>query len=159
MTRAAAAIAMAGHSVSERDVAQRIAHARGILVRLPSSPHLRPVGMHGHPGAAFLRLPLLGTRGMRGFPSAERARRLGVSPGYPLSLPDLPAVTGFVRQPGSWPGAKLLSEGLITMPTHSKLNDRNIEDLVELASEYRGSDPVGMKGTTEQNEFESTRGG
>jgi len=138
MTRAAVGIALAGRHGSEREVRARIAHAHELLSRLPVSPLLRPVGMHKQPGASFLRLPLLGTHGMRGFPSPERARRLGVSPGYPIPLPELPAISEIARMSGSWPGAVRLSEGLITMPTHSKLSPGNIEELAELASEYRG---------------------
>jgi len=138
MTRAAAGIVLAGRAASEREVVHRVANARDLLSRLSESPGLRAVGMHQHPGAAFLRLPLLGTRGMHGFPSPERARRLGVSPGYPLPLPELPSVSGPASAVESWPGAKLLSEGLITMPTHSRLRPGDIEDLIELASEYGG---------------------
>jgi dTDP-4-amino-4,6-dideoxygalactose transaminase len=81
-----------------------------------------PVGWEGGtPG--WLRLPLVATDLLRRAADAAPARRLGVSPGYPRLLLDLPGFGTRVRNAGgTFPGARTLAETLITLPTHGQLN-------------------------------------
>lgn len=80
----------------------------------------------GVPG--YLRLPVILSReSRRGMGSV---RRLGVMPGYPIPLSELPALAG--RSPdvdAGLPGARLLSERLVTLPTHGKLVERDLASL------------------------------
>jgi dTDP-4-amino-4,6-dideoxygalactose transaminase len=81
-----------------------------------------PTGWEGGtPG--WLRLPLVATAPVRRAADAARARRLGIGPGYPRLLLDLPGFGARVRNAeGPFPGARVLAQRLITLPTHGQLN-------------------------------------
>jgi dTDP-4-amino-4,6-dideoxygalactose transaminase len=82
-------------------------------------------------GAApsWLRLPVLPAGAARPA-TVGRARRLGIMPGYPRALADLRGFGGRVGN-ADWgfPGARTLAERLITLPTHSRLRERDLEAL------------------------------
>jgi dTDP-4-amino-4,6-dideoxygalactose transaminase len=81
-------------------------------------------------GAApsWLRLPL--TEAPAAPPDLAQGRRLGVMPGYPRALIDLRGFGGRVRN-ADWefPGARELARRLITLPTHSRLREPDLEAL------------------------------
>jgi dTDP-4-amino-4,6-dideoxygalactose transaminase len=83
------------------------------------------------PGAVpgYLRFPVI-ARGPAPF-ATERARRLGVMPGYPKSLADLEGFrTRIVNQSEGFEAARMLARQLGTLPTHSRLTPRDIEALL-----------------------------
>ena len=99
-----------------------------------------PAGWEGGtPG--WLRLPLVATDPVRRAADTARARRLGVWPGYPRLLLDLPGFGVRVRNAGSsFPGARALAARLITLPTHGQLN---VEDLGRLERWLAGAERRG----------------
>jgi len=61
------------------------------------------------------------------------ARQLGVWPGYPQSLADLPGFGSRRLDAAQQPsGARLLADQLFTLPTHSLLDEASLHDLGEL---------------------------
>lgn len=80
--------------------------------------------------AGWLRFPILVND-----PTAlldSDARRLGVMPGYPGMLADLPLAPGRLANEGPWPGATELSSRLRTLPTHSLLRSRDVTAIAQL---------------------------
>jgi dTDP-4-amino-4,6-dideoxygalactose transaminase len=56
-------------------------------------------------------------------------RHLGIAPGYPGPLPELPALRQAVA-PTRWPGAALLTSNLVTVPTHRWVADNDVARLL-----------------------------
>lgn len=82
--------------------------------------------------AGWLRFPVLVNDSTALLDAA--ARRLGVMPGYPSLLADLPLDPGRLANGGPWPGAARLTSRLRTLPTHSLLRSSDsaaIEQLLE----------------------------
>jgi perosamine synthetase len=71
--------------------------------------------------AGYLRLPVLAPRGMDGFRDRGAAGVRGVMPGYPRSLPELPAAREHRVAGPPTPGAGRLVRELVTLPTHGLL--------------------------------------
>jgi hypothetical protein len=68
----------------------------------------------------------------------DAARRLGIMPGYPRSLGDLPGFGERVRaRERPMAGARRLAASLVTLPTHSLLREG---DLRALESWIAGAD-------------------
>lgn len=80
----------------------------------------------------YLRLPLKLAQGINGFADPARARRAGAAPGYPTTLADLPAVQRRLVRARRWPGAEELVRELVTLPTHSLLEDEDCSTLLRL---------------------------
>ncbi len=83
----------------------------------------------GHqPG--YLRLPLIAAPRARQAAMAPAARRLGIMPGYPASLADLPVCrTRCINAPADFVGARTLVTRLCTLPTHSRLSEPDCQAL------------------------------
>jgi perosamine synthetase len=82
----------------------------------------------GSPG--WLRLPLVAVESARRAADQAMARRLGIWPGYPRLLLDLPGFGRRIRNPEtSLTGARVLADRLLTLPTHGQLIEA---DLVRL---------------------------
>ena len=80
--------------------------------------------------AGYLRLPLMATAAFRNAAASVEGRALGIMPGYPQALCDLPGFTDrVVNRRDGFPGARTLTERLVTMPTHGLLRE---SDLVRL---------------------------
>lgn len=75
-----------------------------------------PAGEGTLPG--WLRFPALLEAVARAKAGGTPFRQLGIMPGYPRPLPELPQLSGMRGAHASWPGAALLAEGLVTLPTH-----------------------------------------
>ena len=87
----------------------------------------------------WLRYPVLLRDGWDGFDDPRVARRAGLAPGYPRSLPALPVVAERMTDASRrdrWPGADLLVRRLVTLPTHSLLAASDHVRLVGLVSRY-----------------------
>lgn len=77
----------------------------------------------GRPG--FLRLPVIAGPAWSRF-TGRPARALGITPGYPRPLADLPGFSDFMTIKGDWPGARALSRSLVTLPVHSLLTEADL---------------------------------
>ena len=63
--------------------------------------------------------------------ASKDAARLGITPGYPRTLPLLPVDAKQGAQSGPTPGAETLARELFTVPTHSDIGQG---DLVRIAA-------------------------
>ena len=112
--------------LGEREAEVRRANAARLLARAGAGLTTIRVPPDGRAG--YLRLPFLATPAARA--AAASARPLGIMPGYPTALCDLPGFAERVlNRSDAFPGARLLAERLITLPTHGLLRER---DLVRL---------------------------
>jgi dTDP-4-amino-4,6-dideoxygalactose transaminase len=84
--------------------------------------------------AGFLRFPVLELRAPGLLRQSDRARALGIFPGYPRPLADLPQGRALHLTPGGpdFPGASSLAEHLVTLPTHRLLVERDFKGLLSL---------------------------
>jgi dTDP-4-amino-4,6-dideoxygalactose transaminase len=128
LSRAAASMVERAFELADEEASHRRTHASRLLQRLaevPAAGLIRPP-QGASPG--YLRLPVILSSESRG--AVESARRLGVMPGYPSPLAELPALHGRSPDVGAqYPGALLLSERLVTLPTHGKLKERDLTAL------------------------------
>ena len=130
MPRACAAVAVASWGLADRERQRRRENAMRLLTVVGTRAHLTPmrVPLSGRPG--HLRLPLLASPEARRAAVSRAARRLGIMPGYPLSLADLAPLTHRVVNGGAhFPGARTLAAQLVTLPTHGRLRE---DDLLRL---------------------------
>lgn len=111
----------------EREAAVRRRHADRLMAR-GTAGAARPVRVPQQSQPGWLRLPLLVTN--RGAALAGEAGSLGIMPGYPIALSELSGFGSRRRNAAAtFPGATTLAASLVTLPTHSLLNER---DLVRL---------------------------
>ena len=136
MSRTAAAVLERTLPHATREAELRRANALATLQCLESSRgRTGGVGTFTPPPGStpgYLRLPLTLAQGINGFADPARARRAGAAPGYPTTLADLPAVQRRLVRAGRWPGAEELVRQLVTLPTHSLLEDEDCATLVRL---------------------------
>ena len=123
--------ALAGEA---QEVAVRREHAGRLSELVPPSvllPQSKPNGRGG-----YLRLPIVPSRTIR---PDQRLRRLGVAAGYPRTLAELDGFQNRLAEDHreELPGARLLAERLLTLPTHSLVNGADIRRLGEWLSELR----------------------
>jgi hypothetical protein len=153
---AVAAAALASREASRLEGERRRANAAWIRDRLVGRSALREIS-HSRTGgrvdgwtggrvarddsvSGALRLPVLGARGLDGFPDRAAAMALGVAPSYPEELGSLAPLTPLlVEGRASWPGASRLVRELFTFPTHSRLSAVERSSLGELIDEYGGA--------------------
>jgi perosamine synthetase len=116
---------------ADDEAASRQAHAERLLARVGTAgPSLVTVRTPAGAMPGYLRLPILvsGTRskGMR----SDAAKRLGIRPGYPGTLGELP---GFGARVGNrearLSGARRLVGSLATLPTHDLLREGDLRAL------------------------------
>ena len=112
--------------LADQETQARQRHGRRLGDLVGASTTVRPVRVAaGEPG--YLRYPVL-TSDPR-FRSVD-ARRLGIMPGYPRTLADIDALRPIGRnRDAAFPGARMLVEELVTLPTHSMLTDRDFDRL------------------------------
>lgn len=138
LPRTAARLLLHDVAASRQEGEERRRRAERLLATLERSARVRPI--RPLPGAVpgYLRLPLRvagggGLGGLAGLAQRDVARRLGVSRSYPHCLGDLPAVRErLVDSSRTWPGAEALARELITLPTHSLLSERDMEQLARV---------------------------
>ena len=103
---------------------------------LGSHPELHGIVPDRSGSAGWLRYPVLATGAILRTLAGEPARRLGIMPGYPGPLGNLPvAPERFPFKPNA-PGANHLAESLFTLPTHHRLLER---DFVAVCSLFNQS--------------------
>lgn len=115
-------------ALGEREAAVRRAHAERLLAKRATG--LAPVRIPDGAQAGYLRLPFLASPRARSAAGLGEARRLGIMPGYPQALCDL---AGFgervLNRADAFSGARLLAQRLITLPTHSLLEEADMARL------------------------------
>ena len=75
--------------------------------------------------------------GLAGWRDPDAAMALGIQPGYPSTLRDLPAVRPRVLGGGGdHPGAKELVKELVTLPTHSWVTTKDRNEVLRLLNTY-----------------------
>lgn len=111
---------------TESDV--RRANGARLLAAARASRKVQTVeALHGA-SAGFLRLPVL--RVAEGGTALGRAQRLGILPGYPRALCELPGFRQRVQnREDDFSGARDLAARLVTLPTHSRLSEGDIQAL------------------------------
>jgi perosamine synthetase len=116
--------------LGEREAEIRRANAGRLLAR--GRAGLVPPRVPGGGVAGYLRLPLVAAPGARAAALSVEARGLGIMPGYPLALCDLPGFAERLeKQADRFEGARAMAERLVTLPTHSLLKEG---DLLRLES-------------------------
>ncbi len=115
--------------LADREVTLRRTHATRVIDRLEQAS-LTAVRGPAEGAPSYLRLPVVMHAADRPRASSPRARTLGIMPGYPKPLSDL---DGFPSRcwngTSEFPGARLLSNQLITIPTHSRLRERDLQKI------------------------------
>jgi hypothetical protein len=115
------------------EAAARWAHAARLMAA--RSGGFAPIAVPREGEAGYLRLPFVASPAARGAAGTPAARAMGVMPGYPMALCDLP---GFgervVNRTDGFPGARLLAERLITFPVHSRLSEGDVSVTADWAS-------------------------
>jgi dTDP-4-amino-4,6-dideoxygalactose transaminase len=87
--------------------------------------------------AGYHRFPVLLSRDATELTAEPRAIRLGIASGYPRPLPDLEAETGLrINAPADIPGARTLTQRLVTLPTHTLVKPRDVAEAVLLLSVF-----------------------
>jgi hypothetical protein len=141
LSRAAAGVLENCHPLAVREAAIRRANASMLLAGIAAlatvNPESRIRGIHpaasGIPG--YLRFPLRLRHGIAGFANRTAAQRLGIAPGYPQCLADLPAVRDRMETRSGadrFPGARTLVNELVTFPTHSLVSSEDREEMLRL---------------------------
>jgi len=117
-------------TLAEREVAVRRRNAERLLVEVRRQPGFTTIRTPAHTQSGYLRLPVLGSTGVRRSAAETVARRLGVMPGYPNVLCDLERFRPrWLNRDAQLPGSRLLSARLCTLPTHSRLGPHDLARL------------------------------
>lgn len=130
LSRASAGLLLRDIAAAQGEAAERRQRAQQLLAAIAHARRVRTI--EPLPGATpgYLRLPVCLPRGLNGLADAGAARRLGIERSYPTPLSDLPAVRERLVDPTrKWPGAVELARDLITLPTHSLLSARDMEQV------------------------------
>ncbi len=116
--------------LAEREVEVRRRNAARLLVELGRKPGFETIRTSQHGRPSYLRLPVLASPAIRRSAVGTVARHLGIAPGYPKALPDLePFGDRCLNRDAAFPGARLLAARLCTLPTHGRLEARDLTRL------------------------------
>ena len=116
--------------LAEREVAARRGNAERLLVELRRHRGFETIGTSADAQPGYVRLPVIASLPVRRAAEGAVARGLGVMPGYPKSLCDVERVgLRCLNRNGAFPGSRLLAARLCTLPTHGRLD---VRDLVRL---------------------------
>jgi len=108
-------------TLADAELATRRAHAAGYAISLAGSLVEVPHPPNGSL-PSFLRYPVMLPARLEAQALPRAVRRLGIMPGYPISLADLPGFNDRVLNAGeNFSGSRALAQRLVTLPTHSSL--------------------------------------
>lgn len=132
-SRAALAILAGNWKESDREEKRRRGHARRLVRAIRDLPRVTVVGCSSGGDPGYLRLPVLCDSGkMRDRLAGGSGEALGLMPGYPRPLGELPGFRSRVRnRDQGFPGAGELARCLLTIPTHGLLSPRDLERIAE----------------------------
>jgi dTDP-4-amino-4,6-dideoxygalactose transaminase len=122
--------------------ASRAHTAERYLREFANIPFVRPIPPQPESASVYLRFPMLPKPdGVERIQTLMRekgghlVKRLGVSPGFPLPLNAIPALRPHLAKAECpLPGARLLAENLITLPTHDQVREKDIVAITRLLS-------------------------
>jgi dTDP-4-amino-4,6-dideoxygalactose transaminase len=117
-------------TLADREAQLRRLNAARLLAALQRQPGFATIA--ASPGArpGYLRLPVIASPDARRTVTEAAARRLGVMPGYPKALCDVERVgLRCLNRKGAFPGSRLLAARLCTLPTHGRLDVRDLARL------------------------------
>jgi len=125
------------------DVRVRRAHASALLDVLAGAPQFEAVRVVRDAEAGYLRLPTLYAPEIKEAVMSLGARRLGIQPGYPDVLANVPSLRErCVNAEAAFPGARALADRLCTFPTHHLLCPMDLEALRRWIVEAGSGDPT-----------------
>ncbi|MFQ5705597.1 MAG: DegT/DnrJ/EryC1/StrS family aminotransferase [Gemmatimonadales bacterium] len=128
ISKGACCVLASNWEASEAEAATRGEVARRLYEIVAECTGMDNIVVPSNGEAGYLRLPVLVSERVKHHFDSTRARRLGIMPGYPKALADLP---GFgdrcVNRGAGFPGARCLANRLFTLPTHSKLTTADID--------------------------------
>jgi perosamine synthetase len=131
--RAAAALLLQTRQAAEEEGRRRRDNAHACLEALRGTEHVKPIVPLDGAEPGFLRLPIRLPGGFRGLRNGDRARRLGIAPGYPGTLPAVPEIRACKALPDfPFPGAERLADELLTLPVHSRVSEPERAAVLEL---------------------------
>jgi len=127
---AAAAVLPTAFSLDALEVRRRIEHATALAAATLPSRRFRAIRSTPDASPGYLRLAILQTDGPR-----RAEPRLGVMGGYPITLDEHPETQKLlVTDQPPIPGARVLRDRLITLPTHSRVSAGDVARLAEWLS-------------------------
>jgi len=111
--------------LGEREAAVRKTRAARLLAT--QADGLVPIRTLEGAEPGYLRLPFVASPARRAAVDSAGSRSLGIMPGYPLALCDLPGFGERVlNREDAFPGARTLALRLVTLPVHSRLSAHDI---------------------------------
>jgi DegT/DnrJ/EryC1/StrS aminotransferase family len=118
-------------SSTDGEAASRRAHAERLLSHMGAAgPDLVAVQTPAPAIPGYLRLPLLVSEAQSKRVRSNAATRLGIMPGYPGTLGELPGFGARVcNRAARFPGARRLVDSLATLPTYGLLRERDLRAL------------------------------
>jgi len=131
--RVAAGVLLAGAEQSVEAANGRRTAAAAIRDRIALVRDAGIIRKHPKASPGWLRFPLLLSDRSASIVRSRQGRALGIMGGYPLALPELGALEGRVLgERREWPGASELVRGLVTLPTHRWVTERDLNRIVML---------------------------
>ncbi len=131
-THGSCPVVAATWTLAERELELRRRNAERLLVALQRQPGFETVRTPDRACPGYLRLPVLASPPVRRSAADTAARRLGVMPGYPNALCDLDRFAPrCLNRDAAFPGGRLLAARLCTLPTHGRLDARDLVRLEE----------------------------
>jgi len=121
------------------EIAARKRNAATWRALLSGRPGLRSVTPLSEDSCGYLRFPIVPDADVGERLASDRGVRAGVAPGYPRILPELDAAQGRHVSDGDWPGARLLAQRLLTLPTHSMIRPRDVKTIDGLLNDRAAS--------------------
>ncbi len=117
--------------LADRETGMRRARAERLLAAIQRhGATIKPILAPRHSVPGWLRLPVIAADTQRSRLRSAQARRLGIMPGYPETLADLPGFRARVRNVDArFDGARHLTASLFTLPTHGALSEADLSRL------------------------------
>jgi hypothetical protein len=143
MTRSAAASLLATHEAALVEAGVRRRNAARFVAGLGDNSRARTIRTQHLSCAGYLRLPVRLPNGIGSLKLGREASQLGIFSSYPIPLSSLPQLAGSVVESGQAPpGAETLVRELVTLPTHSRLAEKEVAGILEILGERRQSPPT-----------------
>lgn len=136
LPRTAAGVLTVTLGLAEEEARIRRSHAARLLASLREESELRAVRPPASARPGWLRLPLLARDATRRAVARPAAPRLGIAPAYPAPLSSLaPLRERLAGSPPPLEGSGRLARELVTLPTHGRLTERDLQRLEAWSSD------------------------
>ncbi len=117
-------------SLAQKEAETRTTNGARLLESVTAYEGMQPTSVPPASKAGYLRFPVVVENRLREFFDSASARKLGIVPGYPSSLADLPGFTHrCVNGDQAFPAARTLATRLFTLPTHGMLGDKDVRQI------------------------------